>query len=258
MTELKPGIISNEELAEWFGVKETTFRNKKKKKLEELKEYCDFEILPGGKINITYVEAAGLTYEKKGSKSKELLRERVKEESLKPKSHCSKPIDVYEGIQNDLEFRKKLTIKPSTTKTYVYVLYCELWGKTQTYRKPGTEGTLGRRKRVLCSFNEEIYEWEPVSDEDLEFFYSCKKEMTKEQMLNRTKLQFDVAADVREGSITKEEADRELSELTQILIAYEYAIEQLSKKLGRRVDWAMKCERTAWEAMKRGEFDWGS
>ena len=37
--ELKLGIMTNKELAEWFGMKEHSFRTAKQKKLEELKEY---------------------------------------------------------------------------------------------------------------------------------------------------------------------------------------------------------------------------
>ena len=45
--KLKIGLMNNKELAEWFGIKESTFKSNKKKKLEELKKYCQFEETKG-------------------------------------------------------------------------------------------------------------------------------------------------------------------------------------------------------------------
>lgn len=42
MKELTVGEISNKELADWFGIKEATFKNAKAKKLQELKYFADF------------------------------------------------------------------------------------------------------------------------------------------------------------------------------------------------------------------------
>ena len=44
MKELKLGKVTSKELAEWFGIKPSSFANMKAKKLEELKNYADFEI----------------------------------------------------------------------------------------------------------------------------------------------------------------------------------------------------------------------
>ena len=49
--ELKIGTMTNIELAEWFGISLSTFKNGKKKKLEELKLFADF-CEEKGKINI--------------------------------------------------------------------------------------------------------------------------------------------------------------------------------------------------------------
>lgn len=40
--ELTTGVWTNRTLTKWFGIKENTFRSKKKQKLQELKEYADF------------------------------------------------------------------------------------------------------------------------------------------------------------------------------------------------------------------------
>lgn len=47
--------MSNKELALWFGIKPNSFAHSKLKKLEELKKYADYEILPNKKIKINKV-----------------------------------------------------------------------------------------------------------------------------------------------------------------------------------------------------------
>ena len=51
MTELKLGIVTFKELAEWFGVTRIV-SSQKEKKLEELKNFCDYEVTESGKVNI--------------------------------------------------------------------------------------------------------------------------------------------------------------------------------------------------------------
>ena len=41
--ELKLGIMTNKELATWFGIQPVTFSKNKQKKLEQLRAYADFE-----------------------------------------------------------------------------------------------------------------------------------------------------------------------------------------------------------------------
>ena len=42
--------VSSSELADWFGIAYGTYRNQRKKKLEELKDFCDYEEVYGGVI----------------------------------------------------------------------------------------------------------------------------------------------------------------------------------------------------------------
>ena len=41
--ELVIGPMSNDQIAEWFGIKPKTLRNTKRKRMEELSKYCSFE-----------------------------------------------------------------------------------------------------------------------------------------------------------------------------------------------------------------------
>lgn len=49
-------IYTNDDLADWFGIKPASFRTYKKQKLETLKLFADFEEVGRGKILITKVE----------------------------------------------------------------------------------------------------------------------------------------------------------------------------------------------------------
>ena len=42
--------VSSSELADWFGIAYSTYRSQKKKRLEELKGFCDYEEVYGGVI----------------------------------------------------------------------------------------------------------------------------------------------------------------------------------------------------------------
>lgn len=52
MKQLKLGIISSEELADWFGIKYDTYRHSKAKKLAILEKYCRFKEVPKKGVEI--------------------------------------------------------------------------------------------------------------------------------------------------------------------------------------------------------------
>ena len=69
--ELKLGKMSRLELSQWFGVKPNTYDHSKKKKLEELKIFADFEETYGG-VNITKIKIP--IYAKKGSRAYNIIK----------------------------------------------------------------------------------------------------------------------------------------------------------------------------------------
>lgn len=81
--ELITGIYTNKQLAQWFGIKEKTFANTKKKRLEELREYADF-YEEKKKIIITNVKQE--FYKKDRCKLEEILEQNW-EKFLKVNSH---------------------------------------------------------------------------------------------------------------------------------------------------------------------------
>ena len=52
--KLKIGIMSNKELAEWFGISPSSLSHDKERKIKELSAYADFELIgkKTKKINI--------------------------------------------------------------------------------------------------------------------------------------------------------------------------------------------------------------
>lgn len=46
--ELHEGFMSNQELANWFGITENGFSKRKSKILPRLSDYCDYETVRGG------------------------------------------------------------------------------------------------------------------------------------------------------------------------------------------------------------------
>lgn len=51
MTELRIGVVTFKDLAEWFGITRIV-SSQREKKLEELKNFCEYEITESGKVNI--------------------------------------------------------------------------------------------------------------------------------------------------------------------------------------------------------------
>jgi threonine synthase len=50
MSKLKLGKMTGQELAEWFGVKYSTYKNRSSKYIKKLEDYCEYEQVRGGAI----------------------------------------------------------------------------------------------------------------------------------------------------------------------------------------------------------------
>ena len=70
--KLKIGKMTNQELADWFEIKLKTFKNTKRKRLEELKEYADF-YEEKGKVYITHIYEDTYSRKKVYPRVKELM-----------------------------------------------------------------------------------------------------------------------------------------------------------------------------------------
>lgn len=147
---LEEGLFTNAELAAWFGVKETSFKTTKKKKLEILKEYAEFEE-KNGKIEILKVLKPVYTK----NKNYQIIKDAVDVEwgDLNTGKRVAKKI--YK------KYEKQLTVKESTTYRYTLV------GRTELFGKPGS-GVAGEKGVCDYCFAKEVGdEILPLTDEEM-------------------------------------------------------------------------------------------
>ena len=186
--ELRVGLMTNSELAEWFGVKPASFRNHKPKKLEELKKYADFE-LKGTRIYIKEIYGSKVYIKRQDySIVKEEFTQVYNKSKIDTASNVSKKI--YNKRKNDL------TIKESTTYEYTREARNELYGKPFVGK-----GKLGTCRYIWVKKLDEG-KYERFNDEE-EAMY--KKLLLKYFKNTDSKAMF-VKDMIKRGEVTKEEA----------------------------------------------------
>lgn len=120
LKNLKEGIFSNKEIADWFGISPITFSKTKEDRLKVLKEFADYEITATGKIKIKQVRIP--VYVKQNSKAlKYYFTEIPKVWAYNEPETCSR---VAAKV-----FNPKNNIKESTGYKYTKLARNELWGK---------------------------------------------------------------------------------------------------------------------------------
>lgn len=129
--ELKLGIMSNKELADWFGIKEKSFRDTKAKKLEILKEYAEFESVRG-KVNILKIKDPIYI---KGSQNYKFIKEKTLEQWSPTGLDTCKL--VSEKIKK--KYESEITVSDKTLYNYTCTSKRELWGKA--FESSGEKGS---------------------------------------------------------------------------------------------------------------------
>ena len=125
--ELKLGKMSRLELSQWFGVKPNTYDHSKKKKLEELKIFADFEETYGG-VNITKIKIP--IYAKKGSRAYNIIKNAFSD--AWHKSGYDTAARVGSQIwKESLELQSMIT--ETTAKSYAARVRTEFYGRV--YKK---------------------------------------------------------------------------------------------------------------------------
>lgn len=192
---LHTGIMTNAELAAWFGLTEKSFRNAKAKKLELLKEYADFEAMRG-KVNIVKIHKPYFTT---GVKNYNIIKASTKK--LWEKEELSTGKAIWEKTKKAKG--KILTVSDSTGYHYTCQSRTELWGKP--YGKHGEIGYCTSELAKKCG--DQIV---PLNAEEQQL----KKELIKKFFGNIEEKQLYVKNLVDEGKLTKEEAWSVLEEIT--------------------------------------------
>lgn len=198
--ELKLGKMTNQELAEWFGISISSFKNRKKSKLKELDAFAKFKDVYGG---VEILEIYNPVYSKKGSASKQIIFDEFlnewNESGLDTVSNVTKKIYFKRG--NDL------TVVEQTGYRYA------LQARDEYFGKPYLDmGKLGKCMYVWCK--------KEVTDEGviiLSLFNEEEQAIKKELMTKyfKTDEEKDVmlAEMVKAGEITKEQAYDKMTEM---------------------------------------------
>lgn len=216
--KLKLGFMSNQELADWFGICKKSYENKRLAKLKELENFAVFQPIRGG-VNISEILIP--EYSKLGSEAYRFVRDHVDETwDATGLDTCSRV-----GLRLKEKFADNLTLSESTIQNYTCRSRNELYGKP----------FLGGGKIGSC-----IYIWckkfGQGADAILEFFTpeenEIKKELMKKYFGDTTEKQLAVQQMVDSHEIKEEEAWRVLQLLTNYTSEHYLAfIRELSDKV---------------------------
>lgn len=155
MEELKLGIVKTKELAEWFHIAPTSLSNQKKKKLEELRTYCEFEDL--GRKGVNIIEIYNPLYQTKAKqKIKEIFDELFEKGELISWGEDESNFDTAVHFAHKIiEKYGDFGIKFPTLVKYIQQEKKDRYGKNSTRavrQKPGKEGSA---RYVFCKLTAE-------------------------------------------------------------------------------------------------------
>ena len=219
--ELKLGIMTNAELAEWFGIKEKSFTTNRSKKLEELSQFAEFENLKG-KVKITKIIRP--VFIKKRSRNYQIVQEGFKKH-LAPNG-----LDTMKRISKVIyaENKAELTITEETLYRYL-ADYCVV-----AFGKHGKEaGEQGCRYYMLAKRN-------PDGGDNLYLPFTAEEQEIKQEILKRLfaedkaeKLeQLMVFEDLlKTGEMNDEEAFKYFKDIIHLNTIYERFVVELEEAL---------------------------
>lgn len=224
MKELKLGIITNKELAEWFGLSYGTFRNNKQKKLEELKEYASF-IETKNKIKILSIDIP--IYVKKKEKQFDIVKSHIDE------TWAENGLDTKVNVSNKIYAKKdeyKITLSPNTTYAYVCVGARELYGDPRKM----TTGEIGKSRYALCVLDAKTKEARWFTKEE----YAKKQEIKAKYFKSKNASEIEEQKEVimqqaRKKKISDDEAKAWIYDMEKQLY-YDY-LDELEEALGDNI-----------------------
>ena len=217
MKELKEGIISTKELAEWFGIKPNSFSRSKKAKLEELKNFATYKVISPTKIEIKKV--INPIYIKE-SKAYQIIKNKIDEFWNEDGLDSCKRV----GEQMQKELNKELALAPSTVYNYTRK------GRNELYGVPFKErGAIGSCTYLWCKKEGDGVntQYRRLTEEEEQI----KQDLLKKYFGNATEKQVIVKAMVEAGEIQKEEAWEVLEELTNMKDNFMPFLGELQEKL---------------------------
>lgn len=217
--ELKLGIMTNAELAEWFGIKERSFNNVRAKKLEDLKEYADFEVLKG-KINVLNIKIP--VFIKKKSRNYQIISKGF-EKYLNPDG-----LDTLKRISDTIvDEESELDIAANTAYCYTADYAKEAYGVTNS-NMCGTKG---------CR-NYEFGKWVDGCEYPVAFTEEeneIKKGLLKKYFGDTEEKQVFVKNLIKTGELKEEEAWRYYERISNLDHNYKAFLDNLEAAIGHKV-----------------------
>jgi hypothetical protein len=228
--ELKLGKMTTQELADWFGISYGSFRNVKKKKLEELTEFCFFEEIRGG-INITAI--INPVYVKNSQKIREIYEQGFEE--------LRQPIDTVSNINEKIydKYYEQLPTLSSAASGYRYAIEV----RNANYGVPFKDvGSLGRCYYLWCKVekqNDQDYYIQFTEEEE-----NIKKTLLKQYFGTDEEKDILIAQMVDAGEISEAEAYRLTREYRNLNgQGFMSFLKELEKQIGSKVVKATKFEK---------------
>lgn len=225
--ELKLGPMSITELAAWFGKNRATVSRNKTAYLNRLENYCEFEELPSGKINITAIKDS--TFKKEGNK--QIIKDNF------VKEWNDNGLDTAKNVAEKIMDNNELNISDGTA--YVYTLQA----RNELYNKP----FCGRGEKGCCEYVWCVELGEGQYRELTPQEQEVKTELLKKYFGDASEKQLMVEAMVKAGEITEAEAFSVLKQMTGMNNAGFYGfLKELNKRLNCKVIKATKLINSAW------------
>lgn len=227
--ELKLGKMTTKELAEWFGISYGRFRNIKKQKLEELKNFCFYEEIYGG-VNIQAI--INPIYEKELSQIREIYQQGFEE--------LKQPIDTVSHINEQIyeKYFNKLPTLSSAASGYHYAIEV----RNANYGVPFKgNGSKGHCYYLWCKMEEQNgkqYYIQFTEEEE-----KVKQDLLKKHFGTNEEKDLLIAEMVHNGEISKEDAYDIMMEYRNLNgQGFMSFLKALEKEIGAKVVKATKFE----------------
>ena len=225
--ELKLGPMSITDLAKWFGKSRATVAHNKIAYLNRLKNYCNFEELPSGKINITAIYTSTFT----SASNKQVIKDNF------CKEWNNNGLDTARNVAEKIMDNNELNISDNTAYAYT------LQARNELYSKP----FCGRGERGCCEYVWCVELPEGQYRELTEAEQREKNKLLTKYFGDATEKQLLVKAMVQAGEITSEEAFDVLNEMTGMNdVNFFSFLRELSKTIGCKVKKVTKLINSAW------------
>lgn len=227
--ELKLGKMTTKELAEWFGISYGRFRNIKKQKLEELKNFCFYEEIYGG-VNIQAI--INPIYEKELNQIREIYQQGFEE--------LKQPIDTVSHINEQIyeKYFNKLPTLSSAASGYHYAIEV----RNANYGVPfKSNGSKGHCYYLWCKMEEQNgkqYYIQFTEEEE-----KVKQNLLKKHFGTNEEKDLLIAEMVHNGEISKEDAYDIMMEYRNLNgQGFMSFLKALEKEIGAKVVKATKFE----------------